>query len=618
MRERARVGVGGGPACTSGTGTGSGTDGQLNLASLAALAVPGTGTKKAMLDRITTDVVVIGAGCAGMRAALAAAAAGCAVTVLNKGPVNRSGITAMSSEGFQAPFAAGDSAEVHYRDTLEAGAGLCEAPLAWLMAQGAAEEVRRLEAWGARFRKEPDGRYTQTIRPGVSVARNCFVVEGGHGMLRAYARTAARTPRIALLEDRQVVRLVTAEGRAAGLVALDLRAGGLTAIEAGAVVVAVGGNESLWLHTSTPADATGELLALAHRAGAPLVDLEFMLFIPAVVVHPERARGILLVYEHVLNPDMLGGRFLNGRGEPFVEGYPRRDAMMQAIIGEVLAGRAGPHGGVFLDLTRTRLTHAALTERLQYCMPKPFNRLLKLGVDLRTHPVEVAPGAHYNLGGIRMDSWGRTGVPGLLACGEAGGNVHGANRLSGNAFPECLVFAARAGAEAARDVREARRAAADWRGAVNDVLARQAGWCDPDGDGHGHGNGKAIRPIHLKARLQEIMGRLAGVVRDGAGLRHALDRIAELRAEALPALRADGASPFCRELGEAHEVAAMLDLAELVVRSALFRTESRGHHLRTDHPARDDAAWRVHTLMTAGAPPSELRGIPVIDDREAA
>ncbi len=593
-----------------------------------------------MLDRIKTDVAVIGAGCAGLRAALAAAGAGCSVTVLSKGPVNRSGITAMSSEGFQAPFAAGDSPEVHYKDTMEAGAGLCEAPLAWLMAQGAADEVRRLEAWGARFRKEADGRYTQTIRPGVTVARNCFIVEGGHGMLRAYGRAASRAPRIALLEDRQVVRLVTGEGRAAGLIALDLRAGSLAVVEAGVIVVAVGGNEALWPHTSTPADTTGELLALAHRAGTALVDLEFMLFIPAVVVHPERARGILLVYEHVLNPEMLGGRFVNGRGEPFVEGYPRRDAMMRAIIGEVLAGRAGPHGGVFLDLTRTRLTHAALTERLQYCMPKPFRRLLKLGVDLRTQPVEVAPGAHYNLGGIHMDSWGRTGVPGLLACGEAGGNVHGANRLSGNAFPECLVFAARAGAEAARVAREARPPEADWRGAVDQVLARQAAWCDlgGNGDGDGNGYGKTVRPIHLKARLQEIMGRFAGVVRDGDGLRHALDRIAELRAEALPNLRAEAASRWCRELGEAHEATAMLDLAELVVRSALFRRESRGHHLRADHPARDDAAWRVHTLVRPQRPQepraepqprqgpglevdaatAELTTIPVADDREAA
>ena len=566
-----------------------------------------------MMDRLKTDVAVIGAGCAGLRAALAAAEAGCSVTVLGKGPVNRSGITAMSSEGFQAPFAAGDSPEVHFKDTVEAGAGLCEAPLAWLMAQGAADEVRRLEAWGARFRKEPDGRFTQTIRPGVTVARNCFIMEGGHGMLRAYGRAVARSPRIALLEDRQVVRLVAGEGRAAGLIALDLRAGGLAVVEAGAVVVAVGGNQALWPHTSTPADATGELLALAHGAGADLLDLEFMLFIPAVVVHPERARGILLVYEHVLNPEMLGGRFVNGRGDPFVEGYPRRDAMMQAIIGEVLAGRAGPHGGVFLDLTRTKLTHAALTERLRYCMPKPFGRLLKLGVDLRTQPVEVAPGAHYNLGGIRMDAWGRTGVPGLLACGEAGGNVHGANRLSGNAFPECLVFAARAGAEAARVAREGRAPDADWRDAVDEVLARQAAWCDL-----GHGRGKHVRPIHLKARLQEIMGRFAGVVRDEIGLRHALERLEELRSEALPALRADAASRFCRELGEAHEVTAMLDLAGLVARSALFRRESRGHHLRTDYSVRDDAAWRAHTIVRPRAGGPEPATVPVTDDREAA
>jgi succinate dehydrogenase/fumarate reductase flavoprotein subunit len=289
--------------------------------------------------------------------------------------------------------------------------------------------------------------------------------------------------------------------------------------------------------------------------------------------------------------------------------------MMQAIIGEVLAGRAGPHGGVFLDLTRTALPHAALTERLRYCMPKPFGRLLKLGVDLRTQPVEVAPGAHYNLGGIRMDSWGRTTVPGLLACGEAAGNVHGANRLSGNAFPECLVFAARAGAEAARAARGAPAPEADWGGAVKEVLAQQAGWCELGGGG---GNGKTVRPIQLKGRLRQIMGRLAGVVRDEGGLRHALERIAELRAEALPALRADPASRFCRELGEAHEVMAMLGLAELVVRSALLRRESRGHHLRTDHPARDDAAWRVHTIVRPGAGGPETAAVPVIDDREAA
>lgn len=268
--------------------------------------------------------------------------------------------------------------------------------------------MRRLEEWGARFRKEADGRYTQTIRPGVTVARNCFVVEGGHGMLRAYGRTAGRSPRISLLEDRQVIRLVTAEGRAVG-------------------------------------------------------------------------------------------------------------------------------------------------------------------------------------------------------------------RLSGNAFPECLVFAARAGAEAARTAREEPRSHADWRGAVNDVVVRQAAWYDMNG-----GNGKAVRPIHLKARLQEVMGRDAGVVRDEAGLRHTLDRLAELRAEALPALQADAASRFCRELGEAHEVTAMVDLAERVVRSALFRCESRGHHLRTDCPGREDAVWRVHTVVrpwrgqgsaSAAATAPVLEAVPVTDDR---
>jgi succinate dehydrogenase/fumarate reductase flavoprotein subunit len=194
-------------------------------------------------------------------------------------------------------------------------------------------------------------------------------------------------------------------------------------------------------------------------------------------------------------------------------------------------------------------------------------------------------------------------VPGLLVCGEAGGNVHGANRLSGNAFPECLVFAGRAGAEAARVAREGRRPGAAWRGAATEVLAQQMAWCDP---------------IHLKARLQEVMGGHVGVARDEAGLRHALDRIAELRAEALPALQVDTAARFCRELGEAHEAAAMLELAEAVVRSALFRRESRGHHLRTDCPGRDDASWRVHTVARRTPGGVALGTAPVADDREAA
>lgn len=553
-----------------------------------------------MFDVKETDVLVIGGGAAGIRAAIAAAELGRDVVLLSKGPLSRTGITPVAGEGVEAAVNPGDSPALHYEDTVKAGRGLADETLVHALAFDAIPRIEDLVSYGAKFKKKADGTFATSLRPGQSHSRNLFIIGGGYGMAASLFHKLGELSRVFVIEDAVVTRLVMREGRVAGVLYLDVRTGEIHVVRGKATIVASGGYEELWPFTDTPPDTTGEVLAMLYQAGGHLVDLEMVLYYPGVVVHPPAARNWLVQYEYILNPEILDGRVLNGRGEQFVQGFPARDEFIHAIRQQVKRGTASPHGGFFVDLSRSRYSREVLTQRLEEWLHQ-FKNLLEVGIDLRDHQVEMAPAAHYCLGGIKIDEYGRTNIEGLYAAGEVTGNVHGANRLSGNALTETQVFGVRAAQQACEYADKAAQASMDYEEMVLSEHRRVRDWkaAKPNG----------LRPIVLKEELQGVMDRYVGLERDQAGLQQALAAVRTLRRERVPALAVAAGRRFCYEVQEAYEVRGMLDLAELVILSALERKETRGHHYRTDHP--DRAGVPMHTSIRFANRDHTLGQIPV-------
>jgi fumarate reductase (CoM/CoB) subunit A len=311
-------------------------------------------------------------------------------------------------------------------------------------------------------------------------------------------------------------------------------------------------------------------------------------------------------YEYILNPSILDGRALNGNGETFVEGFPARDEFIRAIGREVRKGTASPHGGFYVDLSASRYSREELTRRLEEWLHQFWN-LRQVGIDLRDDKVEMAPAAHYCLGGIKIDDYGRTNLEGLFAAGEITGNVHGANRISGNALSETQVFGKRCAEIACQTADEVPSHLSSSRKALyrDAVLAEYrtiSDWKECKADG--------VRPIALKAKLQEVMNCYVGLERNEQNLLKGLAAVRELLCNSMPKLMTFAVRRFCYEVQEAYEVRGMLKLAELVILSAVQRKESRGHHFRVDYPETDPVAQ--HTLIQTVDGKQRLEFIPVV------
>ncbi|HXZ38164.1 MAG TPA: FAD-binding protein, partial [Thermodesulfobacteriota bacterium] len=402
------------------------------------------------LNLLKTDILIVGGGGAGMRAAIEAAAHGARVLVADKGPVGRSGTTPMAMEAFQAVGFPGDAEEIHFRDTIEGGYHLGDENLVSILVGDAARRAKDLEAYGVRFKKRPDGAYDPMHHPGQTFPRALFIQGGGFGMLAGLIQEARKHPEVRILNDVFVVQVSLDKGGAAsGAIILDLKEGRLKTIQSKAVILATGGYEELWAFNDASCTACGDGIHLAYEAGAELIDLEMLQFYPTVVIHPPSIRGTLFQYELITDPEMLAGRLINGGKEPFFQGKLLRDAVVRAIWREIRDGRGTPHGGVYIDLIHSVKSREDLTRALEKWQPNQFHYLRDMGFDLRETLVEVAPHAHYSLGGVAIDEEARTTVPGLFAAGETTGNLHGANRVSGNALAETQVFGALAGASAA-------------------------------------------------------------------------------------------------------------------------------------------------------------------------
>lgn len=539
-------------------------------------------------EMIRTDVLIVGGGAAGARAAIEAAKRR-KVALLCKGSIGWSGITPLAFTGYSAYTGtiAEDSPAVQMADVLKGGYYLAEPKLVRAMVEAGRQTVQDLVDYGVRFVRERDGFLVQ-IMPGNTYPR-CLRIKGeGASFMEALAKRVQHLSNVTLFPDMYVTQILRSDGRAVGATALDARTGTLRVFISNAVILAAGGCEQLWPHTDCPPESTGDGYAMALRCGAELVDMEQQLFYPTIALYPEPIRGLEISYERCLRVGG-GGQLINGQGDVFfrAETFPTRDQLSNLIYQEIAAGRATPHGGVYLDL---RGAQSWLKEELPRTLA-PFARLVYFGLDPRGSLLEVAPGTHTSLGGVRIDEQACTNIPGLFACGEVAGNTHGANRLAGHALLDTQVFGMIAGASAvayaesnpfleprATDIR-------DERDRVMSVYGKK---------------GTDYRPFELAKQIRQLMGETVGFGRHQQALEKTRNGLNALRHTYLADVKVAGPQPFNNDWLEALEVANMLDTAELVTFSAMARKETRGTHVRRDCPWTDSNPYHVVVRSQSG------------------
>jgi succinate dehydrogenase / fumarate reductase, flavoprotein subunit len=557
---------------------------------------------------VETDVLVIGSGAAGMYAAIEAAQSGAQVLLVDRSLIGRGGATVMAQMtvavalGSQTP----DHWTYHLHDTLEAGRGLCDESLSRLLCEEGPDCIRQMDAWGVGWARK-DGRIVAAQAPGHDRPRCVYVdfLNTGPAVSKTLRAIANKTSGIRKAGDLLVTDLVSHADEVVGAAALHLASGAPVTIAAKATIVATGGLTRLYRRNSASANMGGDGYALALRAGAPLLDMEFVQFFPIGHLAPRLIGMDPIMWDPFRYK--LGGRLLNGHGQEFTSRYGSsedgnyvltRDLATYAIIKEVEAGRGSPHGGAFLSFE-----HCAPAE-LRAAFGPVIDRLAMNAIDLTKMPVEVAPIAHYHMGGVAADARMETEIPGLLVAGEAAGGANGANRLSGNAVTEALVFGRRAGRSAA--ARVARMASQPFR-----PLAAEAGLNLITRDGIANGANSA----DMIQRLQSVMADDVGPLRTRGRLERAIARIDDLAGELGERPFGDGRRFDMRRI-DWFDLRNMLLVARVVALAALRRTESRGAHQREDFPGmvpqwrvNQVARWRGGEIEFVSAPPGTA-GVP--------
>ncbi|MFI5675129.1 fumarate reductase/succinate dehydrogenase flavoprotein subunit [Streptomyces cellulosae] len=598
-----------------------------------------------VVDRQEWDVVVVGAGGAGLRAAIEARERGARTAVICKSLFGKAH-TVMAEGGIAAAMGnanAGDNWQVHFRDTMRGGKFLNQWRMAELHAQEAPDRVWELETWGALFDRTKDGRISQRNFGGHEYPRLAHVGDRtGLELIRTlqqkivalqqedFEETGDYESRLKVFQECTVTRVLKEGSQVSGVFGYERESGRFFVLEAPAVVIATGGIGKSFKVTSNSWEYTGDGHALALLAGAPLLNMEFVQFHPTGMVWPPSVKGIL-VTESVRGD---GGVLRNSEGKRFMFDYipdvfkekyaesedegdrwyedpdnnrrpPEllpRDEVARAINSEVKAGRGSPHGGVFLDVS-TRMPAEVIRRRL----PSMYHQFKELAdVDITAEAMEVGPTCHYVMGGIAVDSdtAAARGVPGLYAAGEVAGGMHGSNRLGGNSLSDLLVFGRRAGRHAAE---YATGLSAD-RPPVDDTqidTAAAEALRPFSAEGLEPAGGPPENPYTLHQELQQNMHDLVGIIRREAEMRQALEKLADLRVRARRA-GVEGHRQFNPGWHLALDLRNMLLVSECVARAALERTESRGGHTREDHPAMDREWRRVNLLCRLTDPTGGL------------
>jgi succinate dehydrogenase flavoprotein subunit len=537
------------------------------------------------------DVLIIGAGGAGLRAAIEALAQGSSVGVVCKSLLGKAH-TVMAEGGVAAAMGNVDDKDdwrTHFRDTMRGGKFLNNWRMAQLHAQESPDRVRELEQWGALFDRTETGDILQRAFGGHTFKRLCHVGDRtGLEMIRTLQDRGVQQG-IDVYMECTITALLKDGDRIAGAFGYWREQGRFVIFKAKSVVIATGGIGKAWKVTSNSWECTGDGMALAYEAGAELVDMEFVQFHPTGMVWPPGVQG-LLVTEAVRGE---GGILRNKNGERFMEKYdPKRmelstrDVVARSIYTEVKEGRGSPHGGAFLDISHKP------AEYVKRKLPSMYHQFKELAdVDITAGPMEVGPTCHYMMGGIRVEAeTGRTSVPGLYAAGEAAAGLHGANRLGGNSLSDLLVFGRRAGLAAAENAKGATAPTID--PAQVDTAERRllAPFERTTGE----------NPYTIHAELQEMLQSLVGIFRTEEDLKRALGELEKFKRRAA-AMRVEGSRLFNPGWHLSQDLQHMLVVTEAVTRSALARQESRGAHSRIDFPKTEDA-WgkKNHVIVRDG------------------
>jgi len=541
------------------------------------------------LHAFETDILILGAGGAGLFAALHAkkAAPGCRVAIVVKGLLGKCGCTRMVQGGYNVALAPGDSAERHFMDTIEGGKWLNHQELAWLLVTGAQQRIRELETEiGCFFDRNPDGTVHQKAFAGQSFDRTVHKgdLTGIEIINRLAEQVFARS--VDRLEDYRALDIIPRSdaGGIAGVLLLDMRSGALVLARARAVLLATGGGPTMYRYHTPSGDKSCDGLAMALRAGLKLRDMEMVQFHPTGLLAGEETRMTGTVLEEGLRG--AGGHLTDSTGQRFMPHYDpaaeraTRDIVSRAIMDRIAKGFGGPHGGVFIEMghlgpENVRRLFKGMVERCADC-----------GFDLAAGRVEVIPTAHYMMGGVVFDASCRTSLPGLFAAGEDTGGVHGANRLGGNGVANSTVFGALAGEAMAGALPPGPLPEPD-RAALEAAVGRALG-----PRGRKPGNLAALR-----AELARVMWEDVGILRDAASLACAEKGLAALAA----ALEQTGVPDLDRRYDlawtERLNLENLLLVSRAILKAATLRTDSRGAHFRTDHPATSDLAASRYTVV---------------------
>ena len=535
------------------------------------------------IKTISTDVLIIGSGGAGSRAAIEVDESGLKATIVSKGLSFRSGCTGMAEGGYNAVFKTvdkDDSIEAHMKDTLKGGSYLNDKKLVEILVNESPKRLIDLENFGALFDRQESGPINQRPFGGQTYRRTCYQGDRtGAELLNALKEEIIKRD-IECIEEVMITSLVTDGNQVIGATGLDLNDSSLIYFKAKSVILASGGAGQLFPVTSNTFQKNGDGFAIAYRAGANLIDMEQIQFHPTGMVTPESKKGVL-VTEAVRAE---GGKLFNNDGERFMSKYDpekmelaTRDVVARSIYQEIIEGRGTENGGVYLDISH--LDDDYIQEQLETMVLQFEN----VGVEIKNEPIEVAPTAHHFMGGLKIDTDASTSLENLFGAGEVCGGVHGANRLGGNALADTQVFGKIAGENASKVANESELKTNDEM--VEKEASRIKGLIKEG----------SIKPQEFKDRIKNLMWEKVSIVRDEKGLNEALKQLLEMQKE-LENLNVSDKKQYNDELLTALEVTNMVEICIVIVKSAILRRESRGAHYRSDFPESSDE-WKRSIIV---------------------
>ncbi len=533
---------------------------------------------------LKTDILIIGAGGAGLRAAIEAYDAGAKVTIVSKSLLGKAH-TVMAEGGIAASIADVDNEDnwkVHFSDTFVEGAYLGDWKMIEILVKEAPDRVYELEQYGALFDRTPHGKIMQRAFGGHTYKRLCHIGDRtGLEIIRVLEDQVLHRG-IQVLDETIITKLAVSSGRIIGAVGLEYMTGDFIAISCKAVILASGGCGRLYKTTSNSLESTGDGLALAYDVGCALVNMEMVQFHPTGMVYPESVKG-LLVTEGIRGE---GGILLNNKGERFMKRYsPKRmeldarDVVARAIYNEIIKGNGTEHGGVYLDIAHKGAAFIKKKLPAMYDQFKDF-----ADIDITKQKMEVAPTVHYHMGGVKVDAETyATNVKGLYAAGEITGGLHGANRLGGNSLADILIFGRRAGIWSAKYALHLETGNREiLKAQLQNEIKRINSYLGSGEETSQYNNGK-FRIYELSDALRQIMNEDVGIIRNANGLHNAMKVLETIKNE-INNVKISGTTKYNRGLLTMIELENQLIIAECIIRSAIERKESRGAHFRSDFP----------------------------------